>query len=428
MKGPDLLSRRRFASSAGLAALAFPTIVRASALGRQDGPPPSERITLGFIGMGTMNRGHVKGFRGRKDCQIVAVCDVDQKRREAAAQMVDGDKGSSCSAVNDFREVIGRDDIDGVVIATPDHWHAIPVLEAAAAKKDIYCEKPLSLTIHEAKAMMDAVRKHGVVFQTGSQQRTEFGQKFRTACEYVRNGRIGRVVAVFVGVGSPSLPCDLPGEEAEPGLDWDRWLGPAPSRPYNSALSPRGVHSHFPAWRSYREYSGGGFTDMGAHHFDIAQWGLGMDGSGPVEVIPPADERATTGCRWVYADGAVLTHGGPGGVTFVGTDGVIVVDRDRLDSAPRKILEEPLGEKDTRLGTATDHKQDWIDCIRSRHRPSADVEIGARSVTVCHLGNLAYWNRQPFRWDPEAWAFAGGTGDSKWLDRERRDPWQLPAV
>lgn len=429
------LSRRRFGQAAGLAALAFPSIVRASALGRQDNPPPSERITLGFIGMGVMNRGHLNGFLGRKECQVLAVCDVDSTRREAAKATVEerysqGDRSDykGCAAYNDFRELIARDDIDAVVIATPDHWHAIPVLEAAKAKKDIYCEKPLSLTIHEAKRMIDAVRKHDVVFQTGSQQRTEFGQKFRTACEYVRNGRIGRVVGVYVGVGGPSKPCDLGAEEMEPGLDWDRWLGPAPMRPYNSILSPRGVHRHFPAWRSYQEYSGGGYTDMGAHHFDIAQWGLGMDDSGPVEILPPEDERAMTGCRYNYANGAVLTHGGPSGVTFVGSDGVIVVDRDRLDSAPRKILETPLEEKDLRLGTATNHHQNWLDCIKSRERPICDVEVGARSVTVCHLGNLAYWNRQPMKWDPKTWTFAGGTGDPKWLDRERRDPWQLPEV
>lgn len=435
MTGARHTTRRRFVQAAGLTALAFPAIVPASSLGRQGRPAPSDRLTLGFIGVGIMNRGHLGKLLGRDDCQILAVCDVDTTRRDDAKARVDkkyteAAKGESkgCSAVVDFREILRRDDIDAVVIATPDHWHAIPAIEAAAAKKDIYCEKPLSLTIVEARRMIDAVRKHDVVFQTGSQQRTEFGQLFRKACEYVRNGRIGRVEAVYVGVGAPSTWCDLPAEPLEPGLDWDRWLGPAPDRPYNSVLSPRGVHNHFPAWRSYREYSGGGFTDMGAHHFDIAQWGLGMDDSGPVEVIPPDDDHATTGCRWIYDNGVVLHHGGPSGVTFVGSGGVIAVDRDRLDSSPRSILETPLGDNDLRLGTATDHHQNWIDCIRSRERPICDVEIGARSITVCHLGNLAYWNHQPLKWDPKTWSFTDGTGDPKWLDRDRRDPWQLPDV
>src|SRR5262249_40035023 len=278
----------------GAAALAAaPLFVPASALGDDKKKAASARLTLGFIGMGTMNRGHLGHFLGQKDVQVLAVCDVDTTRREAAKKTVedryakdqkDG-QYKGCAAYNDFRELLGRKDIDAVVIATPDHWHAIPCLEACKAGKDIYCEKPLTLTIAEAKKLIDAVRKYQRVFQTGSQQRSD--REFRVACELVRNGRIGKVSKVIVDVGGPSQPCDLPAEKEEPGLDWARWLGPAPQRPYNSVLSPRGVHGHFPNWRNYREYSGGMMTDWGAHHFDIAQWGLGMDGSGPVEIIPP---------------------------------------------------------------------------------------------------------------------------------------------
>lgn len=432
----DPITRRRFGQSAA-GALAFPTIVGAAALGRQDGKPAaSGRLTLGFIGMGKQNRGHLRSFLNRPECQVIAVCDVDTNRRESAMKMVDDKYGSdsksadakACADHVDFRRLVEDPAIDAVVIGTPDHWHVHPVMAAAKAKKDIYCEKPLSLTIAEAKRMLDCVRKHDVVFQTGSQQRTEFGQRFRTACEAVRNGRIGNVQAVFVGVGPSSRPCDLPAEELEPGLDWDLWLGPAPERPYNSVLSPRGVHDHFPNWRAYREYSGGGYTDFGAHHFDIAQWGLGMDESGPVEIVPPEDEDAWIGCRYKYANGVEMIHGGPGGIVFVGSGGVISVDRDRLDASPKKVLEEPKGEKDISLGKATDHHQDWLDCIKTRERPSCDVEVGARSVTVCHLGNLAYWHRQPLKWDPKAWQFTGGTGDPEWLDCERREPWGLPEI
>ena len=194
--------------------------------------------------------------------------------------------------VLDFRELIARKDIDAVCIATPEHWHAIPAIEAMKAGKDVYCEKPLTLTLAEAKRCIDVARKYKRVFQTGSQQRSNVFGPFREAVEIIRSGRLGKIQTVTVGVGGPSKWCDLPAEELEPGLDWDLWLGPAPMRPYNSILSPRGVHKHFPDWRSYREYAGGGHSDMGAHHYDIAQWCLGMDESGPVEIIPARSRRS----------------------------------------------------------------------------------------------------------------------------------------
>jgi predicted dehydrogenase len=384
--------------------------------------------------MGTMNRGHLGYFLGQKDVQVLAVCDVDTNRRENAKAMVEKRYSAAtkagtykgCAAYNDFREIIGRNDIDAVVIATPDHWHAIPVLEACKAKKDIYCEKPLTLTIHEAKALIDAVRKYERVFQTGSQQRSD--REFRLACELVRSGRIGKIKTIKVDVGGPSRPCDLPAEKDEPGLDWDRWLGPAPQRPYNSVLSPRGVHKHFPNWREYREYSGGMMTDWGAHHFDIAQWGLGMDESGPIEIIPPDDPKAQRGVRYIYSNGVEVVHANSGGVLFLGTDGAILVNRGKLLSLPENVIKEPLGEKDVHLYKSPGHQRDWLNCVRSRKRPIADVEIGARSVTVCHLGNLAYWHHTKLKWDPKKWTFVGGAGDNKWLDCERRNGYQLPKV
>jgi predicted dehydrogenase len=233
---------------------------------------------------------------------------------------------------------------------------------------------------------------------------------------------------VTVGVGGPSGPCDLPEEAMEPGLDWDLWLGQAPKRPYNSVLSPRGVHNHFPNWRAYREYSGGAHTDMGAHHYDIAQWALGMDESGPVEIIPPEDPKATAGVKYIYSSGVVMTHGGPDGCVFVGTKGKLHITRNHLSSEPESIVKEPLGKDDVHLYESPGHHRDWINCIRSRKRPVADVEIGARSVTVVHLGNLAYWNHRKLKWDPKSWKFVGDEEANKWLDRERRDPWKLPAV
>jgi predicted dehydrogenase len=439
MKKDAQVSRRSFARAAGgaVAALGMPTIVPARALGRDGKSPAGDRITLGFIGMGKQNGYHLGAFLGRPETEVLAVCDCDTKRREHARKRVDehrdkekskGSASGDCKGYNDFRELLQRNDIDAVVIATPDHWHAIQIIEACKAGKDIYCEKPLTLTILEAKRVIEAVKKHDRVLQTGSQQRTEYDGKFRKACEYVRSGRIGKILSVHGGVGGPSRPCDLPEEPMEPGLDWDLWLGPAPRRPYNSVLSPRGVHNHFPAWRDYIEYSGGAMTDFGAHHFDIAQWGLDRDDSGPVRIIPPEDSNATRGLRYVYDDGVTLYHGGPNGVTFMGTTGLIYVDRGELRSVPGDVLKKPLEQNDVHLPSAKNHHSNWLECLRSRKPPIADVGVGAHSVTVCHLGNLAYWHHRELHWDPKNWQFVGDAEASKWIDRERHDPWQLPEI
>jgi predicted dehydrogenase len=439
MSKPQGLTRRDFAKTA--AATALPAIIPATALGDAKKAAASERITLGFIGVGMMNRGHLGYFLGQSDVQVLAVCDVDTTRRTHAHKTVEqryaqdkkNGKYKGCAAYNDFRDLLARTDIDAVVIATPDHWHAIPVLLACKAGKDIYCEKPLSLTIHEAKAMVGAVRKYKRVFQTGSQQRSE--ESFRRACELVRSGRIGKVKEVYVNVGGPSRPCDLKEDKMEPGLDWDRWLGPAPKRPYSAVLSPRGVHNHFPDWRQYREYSGGMMTDWGAHHFDIAQWGLDMDHSGPVEILPFKNAKGEQRIKYIYANGIEVIHGDEyepkkkvNGVAFISASGKIFVNRGYLASDPADIIKQPLGEKDVHLFKSPGHQRNWLNCVRSRQKPLCDVEIGARSVTVCHLGNLVYWNRRKLRWDPKAWRCVEDAEANKWLDRARRDPWQLPKV
>jgi predicted dehydrogenase len=430
MTTSNRFTRRQFLKTTAAIAASVPTLLPSSVRAAAKGP--NDRITLGFIGMGKQNRGLLNGFIHNKSTQVVAVCEVDTTRREHAKKTVEdyyakqSDKGSfkGCDAYKDFRELLARSDIDGVVIATPDHWHAIQVVAAANAGKDIYCEKPLSLTIAEARAMVNAVRRNNRILQTGSMQRSS--REFRKACELVRNGRLGKIKTVRVSVGGPSKWCDLPEETMEPGLDWDSWLGPAPVRPYNSVLSPRGIHDHFPHWRSYREYSGGAMTDWGAHHFDIAQWGLGMDNSGPVEIIPPEDPKATNGVRYLYANGVEMIHdSSKGGVTFIGTEGQIFVDRGRFKAEPEALGEEELGDKAIRLYASSNHLQDWLDCVRSRKLPICDVEIGCRSVTVCHLGNLAYWNHRRLKWDPAKEQFIGDNEANTWLDRARRGPWKV---
>lgn len=374
---------------------------------------------------------HLPQLLKQPDVQVVAVCEVDKTRREHAEKRVNDHDGTEkrkfngCDTYFDYRKVIAREDIDAVCIATPDHWHAHPVIEACKAGKDVYCEKPLTLTIAEAKRCIDAARKHRRFVQTGSQQRSGVFGPFREAVQIIRSGRLGKIHKVTVGVGDPSVPYDLPGEEMEPGFEWDMWLGQAPQRPDNSILSPRGVHTHFPAWRRYREFSGGGHTDMGAHHYDIAQWALGMDESGPVEINPPEDPNATQGVKFVYANGIEMIHGGPSGCVFHGENGTLHIDRGQLTSDPAEIVKTPLADDEVHLPKSPGHHRDWLDCIKSREMPIAEVEKGARTVTVIHLGNLAYQHHKTLRWNPKEWQFDDPL-DNKWLDRERREPWQLP--
>ncbi len=422
-------NRRQFLRTVSSASALAPFFFSSSwAVPGQKGP--NDRITLGFIGTGTQGRGLLNNFLNQSDTQVVAVCDVDTTRREHHRKVAEEFYSikretdfKGCAEYKDFRELVARKDIDAVVIAAPDHWHALMAIAACNSGKDVYCEKPLSLTIHEARAMVNAARKNDRVFQTGSMQRSS--GEFRKACELVRNGRIGKIKQVIVDVGPPSVPCDLPEETMEPGLNWDFWLGPAPQRPYNSVLSPRGVHQHFPSWRNYREYSGGMMTDWGAHHFDIAQWGLGMDESGPVEIIPPEDPKATKGLRYLYANGVEMIHGDSGGILFVGTDGKILVNRGKFEATPKALGDEPLDDKAVRLYKSNNHGKDFLDCVRNRKKPICDVEIGCRSVTVCHLGNLAYWNHRHLKWDPAKERFIGDEEANQWLDRPKREPWKI---
>ena len=432
--------RRSFLKSSALFAATAPFILPGRIWSAES--KPGDRLTLGFIGLGTQGRGLMGGFLGRKDTQTVAVCDVDTNRREFAKKQVEdhyakqtGSDYKGCQAYNDFRELLARRDIDAVVIATPDHWHALIAIAAARAGKDIYCEKPLCQSVHEARAMVNAMRTNQRIFQTGSMQRSS--KEFRTACELVRNGRIGKIQRVEVSVGGPGKLCDLPTESDEPGLDWNFWLGPAPLRGYHSELSPRGVHKHFPNWRAYFEFGGGMITDWGAHHFDIAQWGLGMDDTGPTEIFPASQPNAQSGVRFTYANGIEVAHKDGNGVWFYGTEGRVQVNRGQFqfwlgDQQKAKaaadcdaIAKEYLADAKVRLYASNDHRGDFLAAVRSRQKPICDVEIGARTVTVCHLVNMAYRYGQKLRWDPMREQFAGGTGNQAWLDISHRDPWKL---
>ncbi|MBP5225843.1 MAG: Gfo/Idh/MocA family oxidoreductase [Kiritimatiellae bacterium] len=335
------VSRRSFFKGMGAASVPFilPAGLRAA--------DANGKLNIGFIGMGTQARGLMGNFL-HQDVNVVAVCDVDTTRREAGCKRVDQfytehpEKGKpgNCKGYRDFREVIARKDIDLVCVATPDHWHAYQTVEALKSGKHVYCEKPLTYSIAEAKLVMEASKKYGKIVQTGAMQRS--GIEFWTACMLVRNGVIGKVKVVQAHFGGPAhLHFDPnPPQEMEPGLDWDMWCGPGPLVPYDPVLSPRGVHDGFPNWREDDFFASGGVGDWGAHHMDIGQWGLGMDESGPVKVIPANWKsndrrrgfRATNGAKLVYADGAVMEHAGGStwGTIFFGTEGIVCVNRGRI--------------------------------------------------------------------------------------------------
>jgi len=420
------LTRRTFLK-ASAAALAAPAIIPASAIGGDGRPAPSERIHIGGIGIGGNGSGHLSRHLSSAETQVVAVCDVDkthrleaqQKANEKYADLMEKGSYKGCDAYDDFRELLDRDDVDAVWISVPDHWHALISIAAAQAGKDIYCEKPLSLTIGEAREMVKAVRRYDRVFQTGSQQRSSF--RFRLACELVRNERIGKLVSCHVNVGGPSQYCYLPAEPVPDDLDWEMWLGPAPWRPYN-----KGIHPY--SWRSYRDYSGGGMTDWGAHHFDICQWALDQDTGGPMEIIPP-DGKDVKWLTYVYRGGVTVQRGGytgPGsGITFKGTKGMVEVSRSHIKTDPPSLLDEPIGPGEVHLYESKNHAGNWLECIRTRKRPICDVEVGCRSVTVCHLGNIAYWLGRPLKWNPEKEEFVNDPVADRWRDRPKRTPWRL---
>lgn len=444
------LSRRRFLQASAL--LAAPLILPQRVWSQATAP--SKRVTFGCIGMGKQMNGHLRNLINRDDVEVLAVCDVDTTRREAAKKRVDekytekagaGYKG--CAAYNDFREVLARKDIDAVLIATPDHWHAFIAIAAVKAGKDVYCEKPLTYNVHEAVELVKAVRKTDRVFQVGSQQRSS--KEFRVACELVRNRVLGKLTAIHVSFGDPAKPYREPTEPVEPGLDWNLWCGPGPLVGYNPMLAPRGLHDHFPKWRDTWEFGGGMITDWGAHHIDIAQWALGVDGSGPVEVRAPQDgQNAKRGAQLLYADGTVLTHVRGKGVSFYGTEGELHVNRgkfelimngktehkfwdkevDKTTSLEREVTlaeRKYLADAKVKLPAPKSHFQDFMDCIASRQRPICDVEIGASSVIACHVMNFAYRYGATAQWDPRRNRFAAG-GSNKWLTRDRyRDGWKV---
>ena len=434
------VSRRRFLQSTAVASAPF---ILPSGIWSAD-IKPNDKIVVGFIGMGIQNRGLQNRFMGDKNVVCVAVSDCDTTRRNAARDRANKRyQNEDCKTYVDFRELIARDDIDAVSIATPDHWHAIQTIAAVNSGKDVYCEKPLTHNVHESVEVMKAVKKNKAILQTGSMQRSS--REFRVACELVRNGVIGKVERTAVNVGPPGVPCDLPTEKMEPGLDWNKWVGPGPMRGYSSVLSPRGVHGHFPNWRNYKEYGGGMVCDWGAHMIDIVHWGLGVDNSGPVATIPAENPKAMKGAQLVYAGDVPLMHGTGMGSSFYGTEGRVECHRGRIGLwlGEKLIAGRTGGDRNVNLGRELDkmesqylkdakmklyrsnsHIPDFLNSMRTRKKSCTHEIIGARTSIACHLLNQTYYNHAVIKWNPKKNTFAKG-GDPKWLTRDYRGEWDV---
>ena len=429
------ITRRRFLQTTAVAAgsaLSLPAIIPASARGAGGAVAPSNRIVMGAIGVGSMGQGDLRGFLGKREVQMVAVCDVDRKHREQAKRAVDDKyKNNNCKTYLDFRELIGRGDLDAVQLALPDHWHALPVIEAARAGLDMHGQKPFARSIKEGRAMCDAIHRYGRVWQTGSQQRSDYN--FYHAARLVRNGRIGKIQKIEVGLptgGSHGPAKEMPVPE---NLDWEFWLGPAPWRPYCDF--GRG-NCHW-QWRWIMDYSGGQLTDWAGHHIDIAHWGMGWDRTGPVEIegkgVYPESGLYDTpyeyrfNCK--YKNGIVMTVANnkqiPQGTKWYGDKGWIYVKRGKLEADPMDVLKEEIGPGEIHLHRSRDHKQDFLDAVKTRQLPVAPAEVGLRSISVGLLGEIAMLTGRKIRWNPDTEEILNDPGASALLVRSYREPWTL---
>jgi predicted dehydrogenase len=431
-------TRRKFLQvSAG--ALAGPLIVPAAVLGKEGAVPASERVTVGCIGVGGRGRANLESVAANPGAQVVAVCDVDATHRKDALRAA-GLKADS--GYGDFRELLGRRDIDAVVVSPPDHWHALITIAAAEAGKDIYCEKPLAFSIAEGRAVVEAVDKHKRILQCGTQRRSV--AQWRQGCELVRNGRIGKLRKVEVGVQNQFAVRDgytgLEAPEPTPqGFDYDMWLGPAPQAPY----TPARCHFNF---RWILDYSPGYITDTGAHYLDIAQWAQAADGSGPVAVEAQDVGSRPEGIynapesfriRYTYANGVEVVMTATSdtslwGVKFVGEKGSVSlrgnVNGSVLDVQPENLVTTRIASDEIHLYKSDDHHGNFIDCVKSRSPTAAPAEIGQRTATVCHLGTIAALLGRPLRWDPAEERFLGDDEANQMITRKMREPWGLQTL
>lgn len=473
------ITRRSFItrSLAAAGVVALPELIPARALGAETGVAPSDRVTVGLIGKGAMGGGHLHRLAYDPAFQLVAVCDVDQTRREAGKNAVNdiytstqpGGTYQGCAAYNSYQELLARDDIDAVVIVTPDHWHALQASDAAKAGKDIYCEKPVSITVQEGRRLVETVQRYGRVFQTGSQYRSI--PAIRKVCQFIREGQLGKVKSVFTNLhplanwlaserfkpyasvlnpqqcGKTFVPMDfaLPPEPVPEGLDWDLWVGPAPWRPYNRLYHINPSPGVVP-WSFCDAFGVTSSTWFLSHAADVIQWALGYENSGPSEIIPPGKDFPTLTCR--YAGGTLLHfverwelvkdlyHAVPAGARLVGMFGGLFVGErgwlttmsgaGQIEGEPESLFEE-MGLKRTpevNIGS-NDHHANWLTSIRARTAPSADEEIGHRAAALGHLVNICCWVGQRLQWDPVKEKFTNSDAANRLLSRAMRAPWRM---
>ncbi len=394
---------------------------------------PSDMINLGCIGTGKQGRGLATSFIRTGQTRITAISEVYKAKAQLTIDAIKSTYTKNAAlgtyseipVYNDFRELLARKDVDAVVIATPDHWHAAMAVRAAEAGKDIYCEKPLALTVKEGRAMANATRKHKRVFQTGSMQRS--WNEFRQAVELVRNGYIGEIKNIKVNIGAPPKKYDLPAEPIPDGLDWEKWLGPNDPQNFNPELAPPLSKDVFPNWRLYKEFGGGMVTDWGAHMFDIAQWALDMDNSGPIEVTAP-DGGEHPFLTYKYANGVIMTHEKwewNNAVHFFGTEGEIKIARGKLETTPASLKDKVIGETEKHVYKSTDHYKDFLDAMRTRNKPICDVEVGHRTSSVCNIGNIAYELKRKLQWDPKKEVFKNDAEANALLGRPMLNEWKI---
>ena len=475
MRDSPRFARRDFlaGTAAAAGALAAPVIIPASVLGADGAPPPNARIAVGLIGKGVMGAVHLQALLNEPRVRVAAVCDVDRLRRDAGKKAVDeryaAEPSRGCPAYNDYRELLARNDIDAVVIATPDHWHALQSVDAAKAGKDVYCEKPISMTIREGRRVVEAVRRYGRVFQTGTQYRSN--PTIRKVCQFVRNGGLGKIKSVYalfqtlgVWIGGPRfqavaqvmnaavcgksyvpLEFALPAEPVPEGLDWDLWVGPAAWHPYNRVYHTNPAPGVVP-WSFCESFGVTSLTGFLAHAADVIQYALGVEESGPVEFIhPDSGQYPTLTCKhanctllhfvdhWgmvkdVYkAVPAEARLAGNFGGVFVGERGWLtsMTGGGKVEGGPLDVLKEvDLENPDVRAGR-NNHLGNWLDCIGTRQRPSCQEELGHRTASLGHLPNIAFWTGRSLKWDPVKEEFPGDDTANRLRSRTMRAPWRI---
>lgn len=447
MKNRRDFIRKSATAVAGM--IIVPQIIPASAFGKNGTVAPSDRILMGGIGIGGMGTGDMKNFLSKKEVQYVAVCDIDKSHRDKAVDLVNKQYGNeNARSYNYFKEFLEREKLDAIHIALPDHWHSIPSIEAAKKGLDIYGQKPFARSIKEGRAMVDAVEKHNIIWQTGSQQRSE--ERFRRACELVRNGKIGNIHRVEVGLPNGGHSKGMPAIQPVPeGVDWEMWLGSAPQVPYRGIM-----HGN---WRWILDYSGGQLTDWAGHHIDIAHWGLDLERTGPVEVEGEGIYNKNDiynvpneyDIHYTYANGIklrvanmkkFLKRSGKGwgdrkddwalgmGTVWYGDEGWLQVNRSGIWAENPKVLNIEIGANEIHLYNSKNHHQNFLDCVKSREQVIAPAEVGHRSISVALLGEIAMTTGDKLKWDPNSETFTNSDEANKLLMRQMRKPWTLPKV